>query len=612
MILRKPKLLIFILLVNGFISSYSQEIDPRQYIFVQYRKTPTKGGLDTIWNWEERKNVPNQKFNILDIDGEIKITFDKLNLATNEDFEGTFSLEAEISGLNGTRRIEVNPYSEIGIQRKTIGVKSEPPTQLTVKLLNLIRELGNADSVHRVVYIDLTGRKRSKEYEERNLLEIQKIRKLVEDVDLETLITEARAIERGVNTRYIDHRDTLNFFSGVSTKQQFILALRRLELKYTIINNDVSYMVEREKAVVLYLADKLNIVSDYVNSFENGGGDALRAILSLINKDVVSYRALKARLNRYQVGIASLTNNVKISTSDNAVDQLVLNNLDLLRESIDFLYDFSKLRGTPLAKIIKDLADTINVNGIQIPDYNVYGYYDYLELRAQRSALYDFIGTYSDELTKLISIEAARLIYKKLVYASIDLGKSGAQNGEVMNLYVTWIQDAVNDSLSNSPRLPIGKYYLRETGWKFDIADMFALVKRIEEHKVVQDKVSPSNFKGSGGAVLMWTFYKQDRGLNIAPNSSGFSVKKRNRVSNFFEPSIGINVSYLDFSTEKDVEIGVGLQGGLFRNKIFVGYGVNLHMLSPKNQSPKYFYIGFSFAKLSDLFKDSNSIKSSL
>ncbi|MNT17793.1 hypothetical protein D3C72_1529680 [compost metagenome] len=203
------------------------------------------------------------------------------------------------------------------------------------------------------------------------------------------------------------------------------------------------------------------------------------------------------------------------------------------------------------------------------------------------------------------------MIYKKLVYATIDLGKSGAKNGEVLNVYVTWILDSKKDSLANSPRLPIGKYYLRETGWKTEVSDMFALIKRVKESSVNQTNVSPTNFKGSGGAVLMWTFNKADKGLKITEKrNEQYSVKRKNRFINFLEPSIGLNVSYLDFSTEKDVEIGTGLQLGLFKNKIFFGYGVNLHMISPQNQAPTYYYVGFSFAKLSDLFKSSNNVTS--
>jgi hypothetical protein len=41
----------------------------------------------------------------------------------------------------------------------------------------------------------------------------------------------------------------------------------------------------------------------------------------------------------------------------------------------------------------------------------------------------------------------------------------------------------------------------------------------------------------------------------------------------------------LDFDRTKDVEIGTGLQLGLFKNKVFFGYGANLHLLSPKDQS---------------------------
>ena len=143
---------------------------------------------------------------------------------------------------------------------------------------------------------------------------------------------------------------------------------------------------------------------------------------------------------------------------------------------------------------------------------------------------------------------------------------------------------------------------------------MFALVKRINEGDADPDKLSPSNFKGSGGAVLMWTYRGEDKGVRISvnnkksrPDNSAYSVRGRKQFLNLVQPCIGVNVCYLDFSTEKDVEIGTGLQLGLFRNKIFFGYGYNLHMLKDE---PRYFYLRFSFAKLDDLFKGSSSVNS--
>jgi hypothetical protein len=492
------------------------EIDPRQYVVVKYRKSPTQGRLDTLWNWENRLSVPNQKIRYIDIDGEIRIDFLKPGLTGNKDFEGTFSLEADISGINGTRRIEVNPYSEIGVQRIPIGIKAEPPAEIAKKLLNMLMELKNADTIYRRV------------------------------------------------SRKSDEPDTL-------------------------------------KKAFHYANEKLDNVLEYLSSFELAGEDASKAFLALINKDLIGYKFLKNKLTELKKRMEKIDID-QFSDLTSADAASLTKNKGLIIETNKYLVELSRFEGSPLEKIIKQFAETEYVP----TDEKLQQYIGTIKYKEN---FYTIIDKHRDQLAGILSTEAGKLIYKKLIYATIDLGKSGASSGEVLNVYITWILDPKKDSLGNSPRLPIGKYYLNETGWRMDVADMFAMIKRVDERKADPATLSPSNFKGSGGAVLMWTFNKEDRGLRISPGSNGkYNTSRKNRFVNFLEPSIGLNVSYLDFSTDKDVEIGTGLQLGIFRNKIFFGYGVNLHMLSPKNQSPGYFYIGFSFARLSDLFKNTNNV----
>ena len=56
--------------------------------------------------------------------------------------------------------------------------------------------------------------------------------------------------------------------------------------------------------------------------------------------------------------------------------------------------------------------------------------------------------------------------------------------------------------------------------------------------------------KGTPGVSLLLT-YRRDG-------------SDTNKLANFLEPSIGANVSYLDFSTDDDVEVGAGLVLGFF------------------------------------------------
>jgi hypothetical protein len=577
-----------------------QKIDPRQYVTVQYHKTPTQGRMDTIWNWEQRSGVPNQKISFIDVDGEIKIDFSQLALISNINFEGTVSLEAEISGANGTRKIEVNPYSEIGVQRIPIGIKSEPPSEIAKKLLNMIRELENAEQM----YDKLSGFKdftpddvsRQRLISSRSKIILDKLTAQKELTD--ELMQEAKELELMIGSRSPKKIDTADTKKEVLEKLKY--QLRLYEDRY---KNDRANCFQIYQMVYGYTSKNVDIVLEYLNSFESGGEDATKAFLSLINKDLVGYKALKTSFISAQKKLQGASLEL---TDDYKNDSLLAAQLKIVSSTCKSLVELSRFKGSAFESILQKVASTD-------PELSI----DFKTLKAEKNELrekqfyFDLINTHLQQLSEELSLAAGKMIYKKLVYATIDLGKSGAKNGEVLNVYVTWILDSKKDSLANSPRLPIGKYYLRETGWKTEVSDMFALIKRVKESSVNQTNVSPTNFKGSGGAVLMWTFNKADKGLKITEKrNEQYSVKRKNRFINFLEPSIGLNVSYLDFSTEKDVEIGTGLQLGLFKNKIFFGYGVNLHMISPQNQAPTYYYVGFSFAKLSDLFKSSNNVTS--
>ena len=585
-----------------------------------YKKVPTSGLLDTVWHWEKRKNVPNQKFYFLDVDGSVKIVFDKKNLYTNKDFEGGFSLEADISGLNGTRRIEVNPYSEVGVKRQPIGFESDPPYVISTKLLNMISELRIADSLYEqlkfdYVYLKSYGREvRNFELALYRDLERVKLDILnLKGTNIDTLKEDAIALQdRAFSSRYVylDPGKRI-LFKDITDSKRLTSALNQLKNIFeAAINFKKNDYRDALKFALQYAIIKTKIILAYFNSFENAGLDAEKAFLSLINKDGVNYGELKSALDKQNETLLRLK--INFSDPDENVIQILVDNSEMIIEAVRNLSELSKFGGGRLEEIIIEVAKSNNRN-IQLIQKESYTAQSNIE---RKKGLIDILQDFRDSIAYYISLEAAKTIYKRLVYATIDLGKSGAKVGEVLNIYLTWVLDRKKDSLS--PRLPIGKYYLRETGWKTEVSDMFSLVKRIREANVADPtKISPSNFKGSGGAVLMWTYRGEDRGLKIEQKVNSkdrtdttYSVKQRRRFINFLQPSIGLNVSYLDFSIDKDVEIGTGIQFGLFRNKIFFGYGYNLHLISPKGQQPRYFYIGFSFAKLDDLFKGSGSIKS--
>jgi len=73
----------------------------------------------------------------------------------------------------------------------------------------------------------------------------------------------------------------------------------------------------------------------------------------------------------------------------------------------------------------------------------------------------------------------------------------------------------------------------------------------------------------------------------------------KNRFFTKFEPSLGINISYLDFDTEKDIEIGAGTSIGLFNNLIQFTVGYNLNV----ERNNIYWGIGFSFINIAEKIK---------
>ncbi|MDL5049633.1 hypothetical protein QQ054_26815 [Oscillatoria amoena NRMC-F 0135] len=201
---------------------------------------------------------------------------------------------------------------------------------------------------------------------------------------------------------------------------------------------------------------------------------------------------------------------------------------------------------------------------------------------------------------------------------TIDIKKEAAKDGDILNVYLKWNGFSKNGSL---PPLPIVcQFVLKKTGWMKEITESFLLIERINEQSPnVKSNTSPSNFKGTYGVSLMWTYNSTDHIFgkdtvgtvkDLGGNSYSYSKIKTNKVMNFLEPSIGINVSYLDFSTSDDFEIGLGPIFGLFANQIFVGSGINLNQIR-SGGNPIYFSLGFSFInvaqKIADLTKQSGT-----
>lgn len=594
-------------------------IDPRKYVNVMYRKFPTSKLVDTILNWEYRTRIPDQKFSYLNTDGIINIVFDRQGLSENKAFEGTLTLEAEISGSGGTRKIEVNPYSEIGAQRIPIGIKSEPPTELAKRLLNMIINIRDEDLTKHYGSL-LSFKNIITEY----LFYTNNIRKLDALGEYKKDITNRQSYLDTVYSIAIAFNDKYTLYDEYSSgKYKYRGTIdKRIKIEMLddyVANDDLTkarnivkqFLTDNAPNTVKLYSDllkelpfiteevynKVNITNEYLTAFNTAGEDATKAIFSIMNKDYISYRHLIENIGKQKAALES----------QSFMNESIENKIDILINVCRKLIQLSELKQTKLEMIAYNMLNDTAKNRLQIEKNKPYSY-DYE--RIYNKLYTEILSEKYDLIADSISTRTSKIIYKNLIYATIDLGKSGASNGEVLNIYLVWIRDSKKDSIGNSPRLPLGKYHLQKTGWGLEVSDMFALVQRVDASFDTSSNVSPSNFKGSGGATFVWTYRKEDKGLKIKIKDDGYKVHKKNRVMNFLEPSIGINVSYLDFRTDRDIEIGTGIQLGLFRNKVFFGGGTNLHLLRPTDVAPYYFFIGFSFAKLQDLFKDSGSVSS--
>lgn len=188
-----------------------------------------------------------------------------------------------------------------------------------------------------------------------------------------------------------------------------------------------------------------------------------------------------------------------------------------------------------------------------------------------------------------------------LAFGTINLAKNDVKEGDILYLNVQWenFKDQMVDSLKNKDEesMPIGVYRIEKTGWSTDVSESFYLIERINEPDITTvQNLSPSNFKGAAGISLMKTYnYKE-------PSEGG-----GNRFRNWLQPSIGLNLSYIDFYTNKDLELGLGLQLGIFKNSIFLGYGVNLNGIRGGETNSTYFMLGLSFTNLAEKFKTSSN-----
>jgi hypothetical protein len=218
----------------------------------------------------------------------------------------------------------------------------------------------------------------------------------------------------------------------------------------------------------------------------------------------------------------------------------------------------------------------------------------------------DLISDYWKDIpsgsTQTRATQAFLEVYRKLVDGQIVPSRIGAKPGDTIIIDVLVYADgqARNQDSACKPAAvvavdPLAAKFVAFTvaaievyhfGLHVGVTDSFLLIKRIHEADPSDPNAVENNFRPAPGASLLWS--------NIhRPEEPG------SWLSRSVAPSLGLNVSFLNFNKTKTYELGVGPIVGLFRDQVQLGAGVNLNGDGSLHDR-LYAFIGLSFARLAE------------
>ena len=563
-------------------------IEPRKYVNVFYKRRPDAPPEKSlaIWRWDSLGQ--HQRYKVLDKEGVIHIYFDKDQLTKDTKFRGSISLSASVKSKAGERPIEVSPYSKVGEQQQTFGTNSISPeltAQLLFNAIYTIKSMLNSDN-SKQLYRDSGFQ----------TLDTSSIRVVLDEIARRKLTSAKFSMDSLTSSLYLRDLLTLNDnFPDARAIRESIE--KKPNYNFSQLNADLTRLKESLRISYDYYKNRdlndykekvetysrgLNTIIAYLDAFETAGTDAKAVFLQLIGTDIIKYAELRQTLKNSQAKILTILNNW--SANSKQVEDGIIPNIT--RTTDIALREISSFSGSEFDKALSDEYSNRKTmeKGSDDEEFDKMMY-----LRKSQNF---------SSVIKNLSITAAEYLYSLLTYATINLAKNDVKQGDVLYLYVQWknFKDQMVDSLKkkDDEKMEIGSYSIEKTGWSTDVSESFYLIERINEpERTSDDRVSPSNFKGAAGVSVMRTF-------NYSEPNEGTPL----RFLNWLQPSIGLNLSYVDFYTTKDLELGLGLQIGLFKNTIFIGYGVNLNGIRKTEYNASYFMLGLSFINLGEKFKD--------
>ncbi len=607
---------------------------------------------DPDWREGDFYLMPFQKYQVLDEKAVLRIVFDKNQLAYNEYFKGSISLEAELNGTdaNGknadSRPIEVNPYSMIGKEQQAIGLKNKPPKEIASNLVQLVKSnFETENTIHSIIndinwlnngevnlHVTSSDNWRpflfesadTTNWESYSLIEyleslIDTTPKLDSMKDSMLIEFQVEKLDYKINQELVG---LINFpkndFLRYVRYKNFELARQHLtkfkgdlpDPNDSNITKTIEYLIRlRIQSNLSVLSDKLNLELKILNYFQKLDPKSLEAFLNLIGSNPIAFKHHVQRFEKATRDYDSLR--LPIYLKKEFIDSLKTtdfrNNLAQKTHKIDhIIWDALSLRGSEFHKTLISLG------------YDEWGY-----KTTTNKYIFNIPSDY-DKLETYLAEKAGETLYQDLLYATIDLDLADAQPGDQLIIKMIWNKegDKINtDTLetddSKQTKNGIGLYVVRfeikETGWKRNISDNALMIKRFNEEVLPTGyPLNPHNYKIRGGASLTWGYHNDHRTnvkIKTVGNTTIPKFKSRNgklktnkgeqAVEKFFkwlEPSAGLNITYLDYRTDNDWEIGIGPSVGLFEDVIYITYGWNLMV----PEQSRYWGFGVSFLNLSN------------
>jgi hypothetical protein len=649
--------------------------EPRQYVTI-YEKPEGERKASPIW-WLEKnhdplrrgmatdgklKFSPYQKYKVIGKNSLLEIRFDQEAIARNINFQGSISLAAR----SGEKKIEVAPYFVIGEEQKTLGVSAMPIKEIADYFLRLMIEANNYDRswkelttnmdilshVHdssgntasQILYerdrqISIASAQRVTanalasvdaylftvdslhfpiSYDEDLVQDLYDVNYYVQHPVLEALIKDMSG-KSDPNRRRFRYNDLKAVLSEIrASYKNHIAELFNDPYYYRAISEGYYGALQQDRAEVkvtegmineqmVRQAENLRLLYELLKRIKESNTQTINAFLSFTILTITDFddifRKTEDAINEIERG-----NLMELGAAVNSADNATMQQ-DLLRifRTVNPAYQAFINSSVLFNELLLSRGYSPGTDSIQEQSE-----FKSLKKLTQDAPAYNIIR---DQF----ALFAGREIFKRLVYANIDVSKANVDEGDELVISVMWYNSDGNvngstDNTEDAVELATAKFIVKKVGWDVDVSESALLIHRIDEEKLRPDyPLSPSNFKPTAGASLTWTYYNPHR-TKVRTKKDHWFVNDKNvgvemeygfiKFLHWLEPSFGINVSYTDFRTDRDVEFGAGPVIGLFRNSIFVTTG---YAFSVNGESPFYMGIGFSFSNIYEHAKNGNN-----